>query len=417
MRLTDEQERILDGKDGKILQRAMTILVKYGTAMGAEEFIPVTSAHTLFKSLKFVAEIFSPSRTELTDKEIAEFGKLLATTEVRARTTINPLFTDLDKWREMGVDVSTYKWVKEGVKVAERCGMLPTCSCTPYLMYNIPHKGEHCSWSESSTFPYCNGILGARVNRDGCEVSLASSLLGITPKFGMHLDKNRRGTHLIEVQCQIDNLSDWGALGYFAGEITGLGVPVFKGLRRPSVEEAKQLCAGINTSGGVAMLHISGVTPEAPTVEDAFGNSIPKEAYIFDESARQSVYERLNFESDGKVDMVFIGCPLCTLAEVRNIARLVEGRQVAKGTKFWIATDYATKFMAKWLGYARIIEGSGGILLAGACLISCGSLTCRAERMATNSAKQAYYCAAELGSRVLFSDTTRCVDVAIRGGA
>jgi len=40
MRLTEEQEKILNGKEGEILQQAMAGLVKYGTAMGAEEFVP-----------------------------------------------------------------------------------------------------------------------------------------------------------------------------------------------------------------------------------------------------------------------------------------------------------------------------------------------------------------------------------------
>jgi predicted aconitase len=36
--------------------------------------------------------------------------------------------------------------------------------------------------------------------------------------------------------------------------------------------------------------------------------------------------------------------------------------------------------------------------------------------MATNSAKQAYYAAGELGSKMFFGNLTRCIEIAIKGG-
>ena len=246
-------------------------------------------------------------------------------------------------------------------------------------------------------------------------MSYASGLLGITPNFGMHLDENRKGTHLIDVQCEIENLSDWGALGYFTGEVSGLGLPVFTNLKRPTVEEAKQLCAGINTSGGIAMFHIAGVTPEAATVEAAFGKNVPEETCIFDESAKRKNYGELNCDPDGKVNMVVIGCPLSTLYEIKEAARLLEGKQVARDTKLWVLTDYPTRSMAERLGYAQIIAASGGELLAGGCPVSFNNNTVRAGRLATNSAKQAHYAATLLDNKVVFGNTMHCIDIAIKG--
>ncbi len=416
MRLTEEQERILAGAEGSILQQAMLCLVKYGTAMGAEEFIPITSAHTLFKSMKFVAQIFSPPGAQMTEKDIADFSEALARLRVKATTTTNATYADLDNWRQMGADEATYRSVKEAVELARKCGVLPTCSCTPYLMYNIPQFGEHCSWSESSALIYCNAMLGARTNRDGSEVSFASGLLGITPKFGMHLDENRKGTHLIDVQCEMEGLSDWGALGWFAGEVSGLGAPVFTNVRRPTVEEAKQLGGAINTPGASATFHIVGATPEAPTLEAAFGGNKPKGKYTFDESARRKTYEYINYEPEGKVDMVAIGCPFCTLNEIKQVACLIEGRQVAKGTRLWVITDYPTRYMAQWLGYAQIIYASGGEIIAGGCPSSFNNAAGRVGRMATDSAKLTYYSRNLLGNKIFFADTARCIDAAVKGG-
>ena len=416
MRLTEEQQKILDGGAGRILQHAMSYLVKYGNAMAAEALIPITSAHTIFKSLDEGAQVFSPPGALLTEKEVAEFGESLARLRVKVRTTLNITYADLDKWRQMGADEATYKSVLQGVEVAKKCGILPTCSCTPYLMYNIPQMGEHCSWSESSAFIYCNSILGARSNRDCAEVSLASALLGFTPNFGMHIDENRKGTLLIDVQSEMDDPSDWGALGYFSGERAGLGVPVFTNLRRPTVEEAKQLSGGIGTSGAVSLFQIAGVTPEAPDVKAAFGKKEPKERYIFDELARMRTYERLNRDPEGKVGMVCIGCPFCTFNEIIEVARLMDGRRVAKDTRLWVLTDYTTRLMAEKHGYAQIIEAGGGELIAGGCPQGFRTSVCRVERMATNSAKQAYYAAGELGSKMFFGNLTRCIEIAIKGG-
>ena len=158
-------------------------------------------------------------------------------------------------------------------------------TCIPYLEDNIPVPGEHCSWSKSSALIYCNSILGARTNRDAAEASFFAALLGVTPKWGMHLAENRRGTHLIDVQSDIQTASDWGASGYFAGEAAGAGIPVFVNLKQPVVEEAKQLGAAINVPGGAAMFHIVGVTPEAPTFRQAFGDNLPAETLVFDDVA------------------------------------------------------------------------------------------------------------------------------------
>ena len=102
----------------------------------------------------------------------------------------------------------------------------------------------------------------------------------------------------------------------------GAGIPVFINLRRPIAEEAKQLGATINVPGGAAMFHIVGVTPEAPTVEVALGGNVPLGTYVFDESAKRRVYEHINYQPEGKVNLVYLGCPHATLYEIKEISQL-----------------------------------------------------------------------------------------------
>lgn len=420
MRLTEEQQRVLEGKEGEILQQAMIDLVKYGTAMGAEEFVPVSSAHTFFMSPEAIAQYFPPRRVQLTERQVAEFCEKLCRLQARAKTTVNPGPADLEKWRQMGATEAIHRSLNQAVEIGRRCGILTNWTCIPHLVDNTPVLGEHCAWSESSALIYANSIIGARTNREGGQASFFSGLLGLAPNYGLHLDENRKGTHLIDVQCPMEKRSDWGALGYFAGEKAGEGTPVFVNLRQPVVEEAKQLGAAINVPGGAALFHIVGVTPEAPTLEAAFGGREPLGRYLFDLPAKKRAYERANYQPEGKVTMVFLGCPHATLYEIKEISRLLEGRRVAKGTKLWVMTAHPIRASAERLGYAQVIEESGAELLADGCLLTYyvyfDSRKPNLERVATDSFKHALGVRRSFGSKVFFGDTERCLQVAIEGG-
>jgi predicted aconitase len=420
MYLDEEQKRILNGEKGNILQAAITDLVKYGTAMGADRFIAISSAHTSFLPMDKMAACFPPRRVQLTKADVDRFSDEMARLRVGVKTTTNPGVLDTQKWREMGADDATCSAVIKAGDIARECGILTTYSCTPYLSENIPVFGESCAWAETSACLYINSMLGARSNRESFETALYSALLGITPNFGMHLHENRKGTHLIDVQCEIESTSDWGALGYFTGERVGLGIPVFNHLKRPTVEYAKQLATCINVPGSTTLFHIPGVTPEAPTLEAAFGGNMPKEIFIFDESAKKETYGKLNHEPEGKVDMVFLGCPHATLYEIKEICRLLEGRHVAEKTALWVMTSHATRAVADRSGYGKIIKERGGELFADGCLgmyyLYYPLKRPVLGRVATNAAKQAFTVRRSFGSNVFFGDEKRCIEIAVEGG-
>jgi len=202
--------------------------------------------------------------------------------------------------------------------------------------------------------------------------------------------------------------------------MVGLGSPVFNHLRRPTVEEAKQLATCINVPGSTTLFHIPGVTPEAPTLEAAFGKNTPKETFVYDERARQATYAKLNHDPEGRVDMVFLGYPHATLYEIKEICRLLEGRRVAKGTALWVMTSHATRAAACRAGYGRIIEESGGELFADGCLgmyyLYYPLKRPAMSRVATNAGKQAFTVRRSFGSNVFFGDERRCIDIAVQGG-
>ena len=124
--------------------------------------------------------------------------------------------------------------------------------------------GEHCAWMESSAVVYCNSVLGARTNTEGKESTGAAALTGRIPYWGFHLDINRRGTHLVEVAIPVEDIMDWGLLGYWLGEIVQHEIPVLTGaLIRPMLIKLKHFGAAASSSGGVEMYHFPGTTPEA----------------------------------------------------------------------------------------------------------------------------------------------------------
>jgi len=419
MRLNEEQKKILDGKEGGILQDAIISLIKYGNAMGAEEFIPISSAHTAFSTMDVVALAFPPRGKELTKEDINEFSEAISDCQVRVKTTTNPGIIDRERWQEMGANEVIHNSVMRAMEISKRCGIMMTCSCTPYIGDNIPLMGEHCAWAESSAHLYINSFLGARTNRDSYETSLYSALLGITPNFGMHLDENRKGTDLVDVQCELNNTTDWGALGYFTGEKVGLGIPVFTNLNKPTMEEAVQLTANCNSPGGIPMLLIPGVSPEAPTGEVAFGKNILRKTYIFDEAAKRKIYEDVSYEPEGKVDMVFLGCPHKTLYEIKKIAQILKGKHVANDTSLWIMTSYSIRALAKQLGYAQIIEDSGGKLFADGCLllyyVNAPAKRPKMDHVVTDSLKQGFGVRRSFHSNIFVTDTERCIEIAIGG--
>ena len=121
---------------------------------------------------------------------------------------------------------------------------------------------------ESSAVVYCNGVLGARTNTEGRESTGAASITGKIPYWGFHIDENRLGTHHVDVEVDVDDMMDWGLLGYGIGEVVQEDIPVLAGIRHtPSMIKLKHFGAAAASSGGVEMYHIPGVTPEADTME------------------------------------------------------------------------------------------------------------------------------------------------------
>jgi predicted aconitase len=174
------------------------------------------------------------------------------------------------------------------------------------------------------------------------------------------------------------------------------------------------LGAALASSGGVAMFHIAGVTPEAPTVEAAFGGKKYETILITNREIEEGK-QQLTSARTNKVDYVALGCPHYSLPQLEELAKLLQGKKVSKDVTMWVHTNVAIKGMARQLGYVRAIEESGAIVTQDLCTILGNPEALGFKTLATNSGKMAFYAPGSNGFGVWFGEAKRCVDAAVTG--
>lgn len=396
--LTKEEERILEGEEGPIKQKCMEMLVAVGDVMGAEKLVPVSSV-----------QVAGISYRSLRDAGIEWIESLLGE-RVVVPTMLNPAGMDLVRWREMGVPEEFAAKQMRIIATFRKLGIMTVCSCTPYLIGNVPRLGEHIAWSESSAVCFGNSVLGARTNREGGPSALAAAIIGKTPYYGYHLTENRRPTLRVRVSAELRGESDFSCLGYWTGGIVGGGVPYFLSMRTVWRDGLKALAAGLATSGSVSLYHIEGVTPE--------WGRFPSEGLDMAEFSRDELaecYESLSTASPEEVDVVCIGCPHASLEEIATVSRMLRGRKITPKRGLWIFTSAGTRELASRCGYLRAIQRSGGEIYSDCCMVVAPLREMGVEAIAVNSAKAATYAPRIAKVGVVFRSLRECVDVAFAG--
>jgi hypothetical protein len=343
MMLDKADERILAGEEGETRQKMLELLVALGKVFGADRLVPIKSAQVSGASYKTIGKYGLDWLASLDAKAVVP-------------AVLNPIGMARTRWEEMGIDPAFAGNQQAVIAAYERLGIRLDCTCTPYYLYETRY-GDHLAWSESSAVSYANSVIGARTNREGGPSALAAAIIGKTPCYGLHLDKNREPQMVIDVHADTSNwtIADYGALGYHAGKIVGNRIPYFRGIT-PGADALKAIGAAMAATGAVALYHVEGVTPEAQKKRyDISGiETIPVE---------QAEISRLF--TDIPVDAVALGCPHCSPAELAEIARLLAGKVVTKPLYVFSAQGVIEK-------NARIvdsIEKSGARVFADTCMV------------------------------------------------
>jgi len=401
MELTSLERDMLEGKHGEGVALAMKVQVGTGKAFYAKRMVPITRAHVAASAqegdLYFV--------TKLVD--------------LGARCLISPTTNPSMDLKYVEEHLCTFPEdaiarVKASDDAYRRIGATMTLSCTPEIEKNVPSFGEIVAFSESSASPYVNSVLGARTNRESSISALCAAVTGRVPEYGYLLDENRRGEILVEVEAKVDDDFDWALLGYaYPQKYKGPEVPVFTGIEaRPTPEGFVQFGAELATSGAVAMYHVVGVTPEAPTVEAAFGEKPVKERVTITDADLDRVREQFSGEP-GPIEYAMLGCPHLTIRQVGEIAALVEGKRFAVDT--WILVSSLTLELAERMGHLGAIHRAGGHVIPDTCMDVPGCWdTYYGRPGVTESQKCAFYCQV-YGQRYAVRPLAQAVQAALAG--
>lgn len=384
MYLTKEQEKMLEGEEGEVVEKLMRLLVRLGDIYNADRMIPVGSVQVSGVSYKSIGD---PGLEFLED--FASKG-----VKVKVLTYLNPAGMDLENWREIGIPADFAEKQNKIIKAFKQMGIVITATCTPYLAGNLPRFREHIAWSESSAVSFSNSVIGARTNREGGPSALAAAICGFTPNYGLHLDENRKPDFVIDVKADLSFNADFGAMGYFVGSAVKNKIPYFRGIKEANTDNLKALGAAMAASGAVALYHVEGMTPEAHLMDTEglevieFGNEELKETY-----------EKLN--TGEEPDVVILGCPHASLREIAEVARRVEGKTLKK--PLWICTSRAMKETAERMGLLDVIEKAGGKIVADTCMVV-SPIENLFKTTAVNSGKAAHYLPGFCKQKVVFAN-------------
>ena len=383
MHLNDYEQEILEGEHGDGMADAFKYQIALGEAFDAQRFVEVRRVH---------APLTEGIGDTWFTKKLIDRGaknKVIATT--------NPIY-DVDYLESIGTpepeeDAKAIAHVKTQF---DQIGLAPTFSCIPQLESNTPRINEIVSFSESSAVPYVNGVLGARTNRESAKSALAAAITGRVPLYGLLLDENRYGDTVVTVEAEMRDFFDYRLLGYTVGKKMGNGTPVFVGLpENPSPESLLNLCADLNVSAAVAMLHIVGLTPEAVTVEAALGGRNAKKHITITEDDLHHTHQSMTRDIDNLEFAVF-GCPHYTIDQVKQVASLLDGKHLHRDIELWVLTSQQTRTLSEQMGYLQTIENAGGHIMAGTCsVMPCWYRRFGGKTGVSDSAKAAFYNASQ----------------------
>jgi len=381
-----------DGEVGETIRKSMDILVALGDIYGASKLVDITSAQVSGVSYKTIGD----AGLEYLE-DLARDGSGKAT----INASLNPPGTDLDNWEKLGFP--EYFAIKQNqiVDAYADLGISKTCTCTPYLVGNVPRFKDHVSWSESSAVAYVNSVIGARTNREGGPAALAAAIVGKTPLYGFHLEENRKANLIVDVTTEL-NGADFGALGYIIGNVVGSGVPYFKLNNIPNNNDLKTLGAALASSGSVALYHVEDVTPEA---DIANKQDVEDIMFISDKEIQET---RQNLTTtDKQADLICLGCPHASLEEIKQVANIVKGKTIKN--KLWICTSVSVKATADRMGYTEIIESAGGNIVCDTCMVVAPIEEMGFEVIGVNSAKAANYVPSMCGLDVVYNDVENLI--------
>jgi predicted aconitase len=408
IKLNDEEQALLAGAEGRVAQLALQHQIKVGDFFGAADFVPVTQAHIMADT-----ESLGEAGVRWLESLADEDG---GGARVRIPTITDPRGTDFPKAGLLRQAAWMLTLERRAIDAFVRLGVSMTDTCINYQTIQAPTRGEHVAFGDTGVVIYANSVCGARSNFEGGPSALSAGITGRTPRYGFHLEAQRRATVRFRVDHTPSSLNDWGALGGVIGRRAGnyWSVPVVEGLEAaPGSDALKHFGAAMASFGSIALFHLVGITPEASRLRDVEGDRLPV-AHRIGAAELRALHE--SYALSEEVDVVVFSAPQLSLYELRRIAELCDGRRFIR--PLLAVTSPQVKPDADRMGLTARIEAAGGQVLSGMCFYqSYAREVAEAngwKRLATNSAKLVNILGG-YGYLPMIASMERCVEAAETG--
>ena len=411
IKLTDYEQALLAGAEGKTRQWAMQQLVEVGRFFDAADMVEVSQVH-LMADTESLGETGVAFLEDLAQRPAGE-------RRVKVPTITDPRGADFDAYRRIKHDESFVELERRADKAFRALGILMTDTCINYQTITPPVKGEHLAFGDTGSSIYANSVMGARTNFEGGPSALSAALTGRVPRYGFHLDRCRRGTTRFVVKDRPHDYAQWGALGGLIGRRmrSYFEVPVIEGIAAaPTSDELKHFGAALASFGSTPLFHMIGVTPEALDLKTVFDAAPPEPIQL----AQHDITQFLTSYgyNDDKLDVVVFSAPQLSLIELDQLGRLLNGRRVHKNVALIAATSPELKHAADRLGITQSIEDAGGIVLKGVCFYQMHAREIGEangwRRLMSNSAKLVNILGG-YGYEPTLGTMAQCVDSAVAG--
>jgi predicted aconitase len=404
MILTDEEQALLDGRQGETLRKVMRSVVAYGEVFGAERLVPIEGMPHLVTS--FGANTIRPYFDMV--EEILEDGLKFS-----KPFTVDPRPMEYEALNPSLLQRLAFKFIfgKQAYYEAQlrKLGIKDenafSCACYLPEVGNIPRRGAYLAWSESSAVVYANSVLGARTNRNSGGIDLMCDIVGKAPYFGLLTEEGRIAAWKVELKLKHKpNPQLLGsAIGLKVMEdvpyICGLDEWLGQGLNPATQAFLKDMGAASASNGAVGLYHVERITPEA--VEEGVKLLKPGYgSYIIDDSELQRVrdsYPLLWKDAGSTPKYIFVGCPHLTGAQLSEWVQRIElelrqaGRdKTSIPTYLFTAPDIAIIFRKDGGLMEKLV--SEGIHITTICpLMYMNNPLCARQPIATNSNKLRTY--------------------------
>jgi hypothetical protein len=404
MKLTAEEQAVLDGKEGPEKAKLMKIMVMFGETFGATKMVDLGGAP---HSNLFIGAPYMESLIDMLD-ECAQAGL-----KSYATYTVNPRPYDVYNVQNNPKDM---EMIYQGYPLQMRLDYVHSKLGAPDLNYrscacyiddvgNAPEPGTYVAWCESSAVNYGNSVLGIRTNRYGAGMEMICAMLGKAPLFGLMTDEGRQAKWLIDVRTSYVA----GADQYFeGGEVTN-----------DNWHKLKYMGSATAAAGAVGLYHVEGVTPEP---KEKGRKLLVKgyKTYVYDDSEQQRIidtFENLWPDQNADPTAAFIGCPHCNYEESVRWARMITDALDKAGQEktaipvyIFMPTVVRTRILMEEPELAAKAKAAG-VSYTNMCAVVYSGMKGFSERVrgVTNSAKNRNY------SSIRYFPDQKLVDIMLTG--